>query len=108
MKPERWRVRSLRRFRDHEVMVYLYLGIGGFLSMIYFVAAVMQTRLFDFVFHAGAWTGQSMFLKVSGHIIVLSIMRAVLWLPQLFWHVIMGGADIIDWIIAANIVKELM
>ena len=108
MKPERWKVRSLRRFRDHEVLVYVYLGIGGVLSAIYFVAAVMQTRLLDFVFHSAAWAQQGMFLKVAGSIIMLSIMRAVLWLPQLFWQVVMGGASFMDWLTAANIVKELM
>lgn len=106
MKPERWRVHSLRRFRDHEVLLYIYLGIGGLFSMIYFVAAAVQTRLYMYLFSVPAWT-EGVILKVLLNIIVLSIMRAILWLPQLFWQVILGGASFIDWLIAVNILKEM-
>jgi len=108
MKPDRWKVRSLRRFRDHEVMLYLYLGIGGVCSMIYCVAAIMQTRVYYFMFQPGAWTENGMFLKVAGHIIFSAIMRVIFWLPQLFWQVAVGAVSFRDWLLAANIIKELM
>nr|HRJ12753.1 hypothetical protein [Alphaproteobacteria bacterium] len=103
MKPERWQVNSLRRFRNHEVLIYVYLGIGGLCSMIYFVGACMKTQIYTLLLNMPALTQHATIFGVFGQIVVNSILRVVFWLPQLFWQVFMGGEGFIDWLVATNI-----
>lgn len=108
MKPERWKVRSLRRFRDHEVLLYLYLGIGGIFSLIYFVSASINTQFYKFFLMPAAWAENGLVVKVSAHLIWHAMLRVIFWLPDIFWKVLLGGTSFMDWMLATHIVKELM
>lgn len=101
MKSERWRVRSLRRFTGNETIVYIYLGFGGLFSAIYFVAAVIQTHVYQFIFTPNMEPA----LRLMGHIVISAILRSIFWLPQLFWQVLFGPVAFMDWLLAARLLQ---
>jgi hypothetical protein len=107
MKPERWHIGSLRRFKDRELILYVYLGIGGALSAIYCVGAVYHGRIVELMLHAEVWTNQGMLIKLFGHIILSAIGRVIFWLPQVITQCFMGDIPIMDWLLATNILKAL-
>ena len=105
MNPDRWRVRSLRRFKETEILVYAYLGVGSLLSAIYFVAAVVHSQFYALLFNVQLWGEHALLGKIFLNILLLSILRSVLWLPQLFWQVIVDGVPFLDWLLAVNILQ---
>lgn len=107
MNPNRWYVRSLRRFHDFEIILYGYLGVGGLMSLIYFGGAIFHARLYAYVFAIHSVEQAELLGRIAVQIIGQSIGRCVFWLPQLFWQSILGPEGFWDWLTATNILKTL-
>lgn len=107
MTPERWHIRSLRRFEDGEIALAIYLCIGGVLSLVYAIAAVMRTKLYLYIASSQFVNDHMIILRVTGYIIYHAILRVFLWLPDLFWRVVAEGQSLLDWLTAANVLKGM-
>ena len=95
---KRWQIQSLRRFNEGEVYAYLYLGIGGLLSAIYFTGVMVHSQFLQALFVGGAWQNGNMMLQFFGYAVWQSIVRALAWLPQLVFDVVLGGTNIFEWL----------
>ena len=107
MTPERWHIRSLRRFEDGEIAMAIYFCLGGIFSLIYTVAAIWQTHLYAYILSPRILNDYMIVLRVAGHIIYHAILRVPLWLPDVFWRVLAEGQSFLDWLLAADILKGM-
>lgn len=107
MQPDRWHIRSLRRFEDGEIALAIYFFIGGVLSLVYTVGAVINTRLYVYLFSGQAIEHYEILGRVVGHIIVHAIKRVVLWFPEIFWQVIVNQHSFYNWLTGADILKGI-
>lgn len=104
---QRWAIKSLRKFRDHELIISSYLVVGGLFSAAYALGAVLRTRLYQYVFSSQVLDNGHAIVHVSLEIIERSILRALLWFPQIIHGMWVEKQSLWDWITAANILKDL-
>jgi hypothetical protein len=107
MNPERWHIRSLRRFEDSEIALSIYLSLGGVCSLFYAAGAVWHTQIYKYIFSDKMVTGYSVIGRIVLHIAAHAILRVVTWAPDMISQVLLGHQSILDWLFAVNILKDL-
>jgi len=106
MNPERWHVRSLRRFEDSEIALAVYLFLGGICSLLYTGGAIWQTRLYTYIFSDKIASNFILIGKVLLHIVVNAIVRVITWAPDMLTDIMINHHRFLDWLFAANILKD--
>ncbi len=105
MNPERWHIRSLRRFEDSEIALAVYLCLGGVFSLLYTAGAIWHTRLYSYILNHEIATDLMLILRVMLHIVLHAIILVFAWAPDMISHVIFGQQAFLDWLFAADILK---
>ena len=108
MFSERWSVRSLRRFSNFEIVTNGYLIVGAVLSPVYAISAVLRTRLYEHLLSLEVLRHVDAVLMVLISIVFQSILRVILWLPQLAYGLFIEHQSLWDWLTAANIFKAFI
>jgi len=104
---QRWAVKSLRRFKDREIIINIYLAIGGVLSLLYTLAAVWRAKLYVHVFSLEMISHGNVIGYVALQIILRAILRTLMWLPQLIYAMLFQHQSLWDWMTAAALMKDL-
>lgn len=107
MNSDRWFVKSLRRFSDWEIIINIYLLIGGVISFAYMGCAIWRTKLYAYVFSSSILSQGGAIAHVALQITVQAILRTALWLPQMMYAGLAQHVSPFDWITAINIMKDL-
>ncbi len=108
MSLSRWSIKSLRRFGDAEILINIYLAIGGGFSMLYAIFAILRTKLYLHVFSTELMDHGGFILHVSLEIILHAILRTVLWLPEIIYALLFQHESLWDWLTATHILKDLL
>jgi hypothetical protein len=107
MAMNRWSIRSLRRFKDREILINAYVGIGGVFSLIYAICAVLRTKLYLHIFSVEVIQHSGLIIHVVIEMILHAILRALFWLPQIIYAALINHQSLWDWMTAAQILKDL-
>lgn len=107
MAYQRWAIRSLRRFQDHEIILNFYFSVGGLLSLIYMASAILRSRIYAYVFSVHLFQNYAAVLHVAKELVAHSVLRGLFWLPQLIYELLHGNLSLWDWITASSLLKDM-
>jgi len=107
MNPDSWHIRSLRRFEDGEIVLAIYLCIGGIFSMLYTGGAIWNSKLYVPFTNGQIFSHYALVMKIAMIIVFQAIARVIVWGPDLCMHIFFQHQSILDWLFAADILKNI-